>query len=103
MNDKNRRRNRRIPQAQPVRIAWEDRGEHLFAIARCIDISEQGMRIELAPPVSRGARIMIAAESIKFAGSASVRYVGRTGCKSVLGVEFVRPIETAALSALEGR
>jgi hypothetical protein len=102
MIPKNRRRFRRIPQVRPVRIGWEEQGEQRFAIGRCLDLSEVGMRIEIAQPVTRGARIMIAAEHIKFSGSASVRHVIRLGSRYMLGAELTQPIAGHTISELEG-
>ena len=85
MIPKNRRRYRRILHSRPVRIGWEEHGEQRFAIGRCLDLSESGMRLEIAQPVTRGTRIMIAAEHIKFSGSGAIRHVLRVGGRYTLG------------------
>jgi hypothetical protein len=101
--NKNTRRHRRISYVGPIRISWEEHGLPSFAIARCIDLSEEGMRIEVARPVRPGTRVQIGAEHIKFAGAASVRRVERRGAKYVLGVQLVQAMLADRIAEIEAR
>jgi PilZ domain len=97
------RRVRRIAYVGPIRISWEDQGQPRFALARCIDISETGVRIEAPQPVRIGATIQLAAERINLAGSATVKSVVRNGSKYLLGVQLNRAMPAQAFAAMEGR
>jgi hypothetical protein len=99
--NKNHRRHRRIPYLAPVRISWEEQGLPSFAIARCIDLSEEGMRIEVAQAVRPGTRLQIAAEHFKFTGSASVRRVDRRGSKYMLGLQLTQAMPPDKVSDIE--
>src|SRR5580698_8580239 len=98
---KNNRRHRRIPYLAPVRISWEEQGEASFAIARCIDLSEEGMRIEVAKAVRPGTRLQIAAEHFKFTGSASVRRMDRHGSKYMLGLQLTQGMTPDKIAEIE--
>jgi hypothetical protein len=94
------RRYQRIPYSGPIRVSWEDRGQPCFAIGKSVDISEQGMRIEVLPPVLSGVTVQLAVERIRFAGSASVKYVGRRGPKYLLGLELLHPVSEKTIAEL---
>ena len=102
MNTKNHRRHRRIPYLAPMRICWEDQGEPCFAIARCIDLSEGGIRMELNRQVPRGVRLQIAADRLNLSGSATVRRSDRFGAKYLLGLQFNQPMPTSKIAEIEG-
>ncbi len=88
---KNARRHDRFPFVGPVRLSWEDaRGEARFAQAKCIDVSESGMRIESPVPIPSGTRIQLNAERIKLSGTATVKHAARYGSKYVLGIELAQ-------------
>lgn len=101
MVSKNNRRHRRIPLAAPARISWEDQERPSFAIARCIDLSEEGMRIEVAQAIRPGTRIQIAAECFRFTGSASVRRADRHGAKYVLGLQLTQSMRPDKIAEIE--
>jgi hypothetical protein len=103
MIDKNKRRHRRIPFSAPVRISWEEQASPWFAIARCVDLSEEGMRIEVARAVRPGTRLQIAAENIKFTGSASVRRSDRHGSKFMLGLQLTQAMLAGKIAEIEAR
>jgi PilZ domain len=102
MITKNHRRHRRIPYLVPMRISWEDQGEPCFATARCIDLSQDGIRMELNQQVPRGARLQIAAERLNLFGSATVRRSERYGAKYPLGLQFTQPMPTSKIAEIEG-
>jgi PilZ domain len=95
------RRQRRIAYVGPIRISWEDQGQPRFALAKCIDISETGVRIEAPQPVRIGATIQLAAERIKLAGSATVKNVIRNGSKFLLGVQLNHAMPGDAIAEMD--
>jgi hypothetical protein len=101
VTNKNNRRHKRVPYGAQIRISWEDRGIPYFATARCIDLSEEGMRVEVGQPVSPGTMLMVAAENIKFAGAASVRRVDHHGAKYTLGLQLTQAIRAHKISEIE--
>jgi hypothetical protein len=103
ITSKNNRRHRRIPYVGPIRICWEEQGQQCFAAARCIDISEDGMRVEVAKAIQPGTRLLLSVERLKLAGAASVRRMDRTGGKYLLGLQLTQAMAAGRLSELEGR
>jgi hypothetical protein len=101
--EKNIRRHRRIPYTGPIRVSWDERGEPRFAMGKCVDISEDGLRIEVPKPVPRGASIHLAAERIKLAGAATVKHSARRGAMYLLGLELSRAVLQRTIAGLEGR
>jgi len=99
---KNMRRHRRVPFLGPIRISWEDQGQPRFAIARCIDISDNGIRIEAPQPIRYGTVVMMASERIKLSGSGTVRHQVRNGAKYVLGIQLAQAKLGGVIAQLEG-
>lgn len=58
--------------------------------AKCIDVSESGMRIESPVPIPAGTRIQLNAERISLSGAAIIRHATRYGAKYMLGVELAQ-------------
>jgi phospholipase/lecithinase/hemolysin len=98
---KNKRRHRRISYIAPVRISWEERGLASFAIAKCVDLSEEGMSIEVTQAVRPGTMIQVAAEHFKFTGSASVRRMERRGAKYLLGLQLTQAMRADKFAEIE--
>jgi hypothetical protein len=96
------RRHRRIPYLGPIRISWEEQGQPRFAMARCIDISEAGLRIESPAPIRAGASIQLGAERIKLTGSATVKNVVRNGSKYLVGLQLTRAMLGSTIEELDG-
>ena len=103
ITSKNNRRTRRIPYVGPMRISWEEQGQQCFAQARCIDISEDGMRVEVARPVRPGTRILLSAERLKLSGAACVKHMDRSGGKYLLGLQLSQVLAPGRLEEFEGR
>ncbi len=72
-------------------------------MAKCIDISESGLRIESPQPVRIGAIIQMGAERIKLAGAATVKNVVRHGSKFLLGVQLTQLVLNKTIAEIEGR
>jgi hypothetical protein len=83
------RRYDRIPYAGQVRISWEDLGGFpKYALAKCVDVSESGMRIEVPEAIPARSKVSMRADPINFFGSATVKHVTRRGSKFILGLEL---------------
>jgi hypothetical protein len=103
ITSKNNRRHYRIPYIGPMRISWEEQGQPCFAMARCIDLSEDGLRIEVVRPVRPGATVMVNAERIKLSGATTVRRMERYGGKYLLGLQLATPMPADRIAELERR
>jgi len=97
------RRQDRRPCEQKVTVTWHDaRGENKFTIARAIDISESGIRLQMPEPPPLHTYVMLRATKLGLLGNASVRYCIRTATsKYAVGAEFTaglhwKPEEPAA-------
>jgi len=101
--DKNVRRHRRIPFLGPIKVSWEEHGQVRFALTKCIDISDQGLRIESPQPVRPGTLIMLESERIKLRGAATVRHSVRYGAKYLLGLQITEAVLGDTIAKLEGR
>lgn len=72
-----------------VRILWEDTsGQRRSCVARCLDISERGLRGEVADPLPTRILVKIQAPEHGLLGMASVRHCRPRGMKWTIGLEF---------------
>ena len=95
------RRHRRTPYAGPIRISWvEPSGSPRFALAKCIELSESGIRVEVPVNIPVRTSLTLNAERIKLAGSAAVRHVARSGARYILGLELSQAITEQVVAAL---
>jgi len=78
------RRQERRPCEHNVTVTWHDaRGDHKFAFARALDISESGIRLQMPEPPPLG-----------LLGNASVRHCARTAAsKFTVGAEFTAGLQ----------
>jgi hypothetical protein len=85
-----------------VRISWEDAyGLRKYAQARCLDVSEDGLLIEVPEPIPLHSTVSLRAEAIKLAGSGTVKHVTRRGTKVVLvGLELSHALRDQALALI---
>jgi hypothetical protein len=98
---KESRKHQRIPFLGPLRISWIDpTGEPRFAIAKCIDVSEAGLRIEVAANIPLRTALTLNVERLQLSGPASVKHVERRGAKFLLGLELSQALQQKALAAL---
>lgn len=94
MVNRENRRHQRIPYLGAIRISWEnERGLTSHAKAKCLDISEEGLRIEVAEPIPIRSTVLLRADQINLGGSASVRHVTWRGCKYILGLNLTQALE----------
>jgi hypothetical protein len=96
--DKDSRRHRRFPYANPVRISWEEQGQPRYAMTKCINVSEKGLRIESAHPVKIGTLIMLRSERINLHCSATVKQSVRQGSKYLLGLQLTDAVRSDAIA-----
>jgi len=101
MSKKDIRRHHRLPYLGKVSISWEDtHGLPKYARARCLDVSEAGMRIETPEPIPVYTNISVRADQIKLVGSATVKHVERLGSKCILGLELSQSLRDRTLSVI---
>jgi len=95
---KEHRQHQRSPYCGPIRISWEnEEGLVRYAHAKCLDVSEDGLRIEVAESIPVRTRLLFRADQINFSGSATVRSVAWRGCKYILGLNLSQPITRASI------
>jgi hypothetical protein len=83
------RRNPRTLYSGAVLASWsEPNGDPKFARARCIDLSGDGLRLELPVPITVRTVVSLRFDRIHLSGTASVRHVRRNGMKFVVGFEL---------------
>ncbi len=70
------------------------------AQGRSLDVSEDGLRIDLPEPIPLHSTVSLRAESIDLAGSATVKHVSRRGTKIVLGLELSQALRDRALALI---
>lgn len=98
---KDARRHSRVPFIGPVRLSWEDsQRETRFANAKCIDVSQSGIRIECPVPIPAGCSIILNAERIRFSGGATVKHVSRYGARYIMGLEMAQIAGEKTLAAI---
>jgi len=95
------RRHLRVLYGGPVRLAWDDdRGEPRYTIAKCLDVSEAGLRIEAPVSIPLRTYVTLRAERINVCGTAAVKNVARAGSKFILGLELSAQLKGVALEKL---
>ncbi len=83
------RRHSRIALRSPVRVTWQDRhGNSKFALARTLDISEAGIRVELPEAIEPQRSLGIQSDRLGLSCSGLVRNCVRCGAKYLVGIEF---------------
>jgi hypothetical protein len=103
MTKENRRR-RRIPCVSPIRISWEDEhGQPSYVTGKCIDISEDGLRIEVREAIPVHTRVQFRIEALDQSGSASVRHATRRNLKVVIGLALSHSVAQQILESLAAR
>src|SRR5271170_6392899 len=89
------RRQDRRPCEHNVTVTWRDaRGDTKFAIARAIDISQCGIRLQMPEAPLLHSYVMLRAPKLGLMGNASVRHcVRKAGSKFAVGAEFTAGLE----------
>jgi hypothetical protein len=96
---KETRRHQRSLYTGPVRVSWEESGGLIkYTEAKCLDVSEGGLRMEARVLIPRNTSVTLRVERINLAGSASVKHVARRGSKFVLGLRLSSELRAGVLS-----
>jgi hypothetical protein len=96
---KNIRRHHRIPYVGPIQVSWEDAsGRSRFAQAKCIDLSETGVRVEAPEPIPISTCVMLRVDRIRLAGASRVKHVERYGSKYIVGLELTEALRDESLA-----
>src|SRR5262245_6635688 len=98
MSERDIRRHHRIVHNGPVRLSWQDRGEAKFARGKCLDVSEDGLRIETSESIPVRTAVSLSAERLHLSGSATVKHVIRRGVKYILGLELNQAMRSQTLA-----
>ena len=94
------RAGQRRPFQGVVQVSWQARsGETKTVRAKCLDLSDQGARIECEPPIEFRTQVYLQAPAYGLMGNATVRYCRRSGMKHFIGLLF----SSVASQAEEGR
>jgi hypothetical protein len=94
------RNGERRPFQGAVQVSWQARsGETKTMRAKCLDLSEQGARIECENPLEFRSNVYLQAPAYGLMGNATVRYCRRRGIKHIVGLLF----SSAAGEAEQGR
>ena len=80
---------RSVPSDKPIRLAWLDERGHIRCLTgRCIDVSSRRVHVEVREQIPLHTRVMLRADGMNVAGSASVKYVTRYDTKFILVLDL---------------
>lgn len=83
------RRHPRTPVSGTVTVGWTDAGGvNRVTRGRCTNASQSGLCIELRDPLPDRAYVNFRCESLKLAGTGSVRHCSRRSLCWTIGLEF---------------
>ena len=72
-----------------IRVSWTDEhGDISYAIGRCIDIAQTGVRVESRDPIPPRTMVNFQIESPFFGGSSVVRWCNRSRVRYQMGLAF---------------
>jgi hypothetical protein len=100
MSQREIRRHHRVPYLGRVFISWEDAGVPKYAPAKCLDVSEAGMRVEMPESIPIRTNVWLRADQIKLGGSAIVKHVERQGTHHVLGLQLSEVLRERTLKVI---
>jgi hypothetical protein len=87
--ERENRRHHRSPCFGLVRISWEDsHGIVKYAQAKCLDVSNEGLKIETTQPIPVFSMLSLRADFINLSGSARVRHCAVRESKYILGLNL---------------
>jgi hypothetical protein len=101
MRKQDQRRFQRVPYAGALRICSDDPGGNpAFGLAKCVDLSANGLRVAVQTPVTVGTYLLFRAEKPNFGGTARVRRVSHQPAHYVLGLELSQPLPDQVLTEI---
>src|ERR1700685_2428978 len=105
MSDKGElRRHTRADKSAPLPLISNTRqGIDRFINGKIHDVSESGIRVELADPLEKQTYVTLQATSLGLHGSASVKSCVRKGMKYLVGLEFSGGLKWKPKSQTEPR
>jgi hypothetical protein len=96
------RRHPRIRYAGIIFISWKTfDGQKNHALGRCLDVSRQGLGLELSTRIPVGSFVKVRAYRLNLDDSATVRHVIRRPGGYGLGLELSRPLDADVLAELD--
>ena len=96
------RRHDRVSLPGLIHISWEDAlGVSKQTQVKCLDISKEGLRVEIPEPIRVGARVSLRADWINLHGSGTVKHLARRGNKYILGVNLSQALRDQALASMD--
>jgi len=96
------RRNKRIPYAGVIQVSWVDvTGQPTFVRGRCLDLSDDGLRMELPVSVPVRTLVTLKFDRIHLTGTASARHVRRAGLKFIVGFELSQQLSQQVVHKFE--
>ena len=66
---------------------------------KCLDISEEGIRVEVPESIPARTNVMLRAEQLNLTGSAIVKHIERQGLSYFLGLELSQALLARTLDA----
>jgi len=82
------RRQKRKPLKFKVHLTWKQGETDVFALGKCVDVSEAGLRVETKVEIPAGTFVTFRTLELGFGGTGLVRNVGRKTMVYEIGVEF---------------
>src|SRR5579862_6522070 len=90
------RRGERHPLEGAVQVHWQSpSGEQKMIRAKCVDVSENGVRILSEQPIDLRTNVFVQAPAFGLMGNASVRYCRRLGLRHSIGLMFSSALSMA--------
>ena len=85
----NLQRHLHLPSDGCVRLTWADEGGQLKCVAaRCIDVSDKRIHIEVPEWIPRRTRVTLRGDGLNVAGSGWVKYATSCDSKFILMLEL---------------
>jgi hypothetical protein len=88
MGHRDLRRNKRTAYTGSIEVSWMDGGQAKFTRGRCVDLSADGLLLELSVSMQVRTVVTLRFDRIHLIGTASVRHTRRAGMKFLLGFEL---------------
>jgi hypothetical protein len=94
------RRQERVEFSDSIRLCWEENSNGTsFGSGHCINLSRNGLGIELNAPIPLRSIVSFRCERSGLSATAIVRYCQRRGSRYSVGLESNSVLETRALRA----
>lgn len=95
------RRYPRIPYSGVVFISWKTfDGQRNHVLGRAVELSEQGIKVELATRIPVGSFVKVREYGLNLDGSGMVRHTSRRPGGYILGLELSEPLDANVLTEL---